>query len=934
MDQRRLNPLYEALEAGNHKQALKIATSLLVKSPEWPMAMAMRALVLMRLHRVEEGLAQCERTAASAPSDMDVLNMLLHAYQAGGRVELAAATYEAAWAKHPTNEELGKVTFNVHVRLRNFARQQQIAMQMYKRHGGSERYLMWAVTSILLQVRGGGEARLLQLAETLLRRAPSIAAATKAAAAAAAAAATSDGGAAAPPPEICELLVLTLQQQGAAGLPKLVAAVSEGAAGILHAHLPAQRRERLLADANFELQQWESAQQAYVGLLRASPDDWTCAARIMDCGEKLNELEASRAVLRELLDAEIARAAQSGSAGCRRGPFLAQLEFEKRKGGPDIRGLLCDYFERFGAKPCCFDDMKPYLAVAVPRESEAALAFCKGLPLGIPSRTDWLDSDRPSELAVWRHTCVCRAASALGVLGELLADQDESLPACLAAHYTSALRVHQPDLVETELRVYDRYVPIVIAEMLRADGDVPSTQTYIQTTLFLLAASSRSPNNFKLKLMLIMVYFALEAFEPAWKLWQTLRIRHIQLDTLMYITLPSAMSLGCHDECNSMYQDTLRLRRENNVEVAEQAITAYNHHYWKVPEMMDFQAKVRSSWTNVSVSAANAAMAWSYLSSGTAADALANLEKLRDESIRGGGAPQDWLEPSSELTHNEDAAVLDFLCDDESSPLSKMAKDQFDPLRSTLLAEIELECLVARLLRVTLRDEASGLEADEGDGTIANTRALLERLRACVQQGWAPSLCESWAEGTVEAAEVPASSLVHAIALAWLEAVPVCRHLARDTSSLEQEFADVATHPLNFVAALNDRAVSVLQEAATIECAARTVRCCAVLPALLVEVWARTLPSKKAKRSKQPSLAAVRVALRAAAQATQRGVVAMGPVVASLAALPSAEQGEDDAALRQAAEDAVAAVAQSRQVACTRLEAQLAKAGLPELKKI
>ena len=53
-----------------------------------------------------------------------------------------------------------------------------------------------------------------------------------------------------------------------------------------------------------------------------------------------------------------------------------------------------------------------------------------------------------------------------------------------------------------------------------------------------------SPYNFKLKLLLLLLYYELGDFSSAWKLWGTMNIRHIQLDTLLYLSLPAAIELG------------------------------------------------------------------------------------------------------------------------------------------------------------------------------------------------------------------------------------------------------------------------------------------------------------------------------------------------------------------------------------------------------
>eukprot|EP01048_Picozoa_sp_COSAG05_P043605 COSAG05_NODE_24209_length_253_cov_0.662338_1_plen_57_part_10 len=56
MSQRSLSKVYDAIDAQNYKQALKLTDGLLKKAPNWGMARAMKALVLVRMDRRDEGM--------------------------------------------------------------------------------------------------------------------------------------------------------------------------------------------------------------------------------------------------------------------------------------------------------------------------------------------------------------------------------------------------------------------------------------------------------------------------------------------------------------------------------------------------------------------------------------------------------------------------------------------------------------------------------------------------------------------------------------------------------------------------------------------------------------------------------------------------------------------------------------------------------------
>jgi len=203
---RSLTKIYDAIDTQNYKQGLKFCDALLKKKPE-PLVRAMKALVLVRMGRAAEGLKLCEQLVEHGAAEGDVLNMLMHVYKSAGRSDLASPAYEAAWAKQPNDEELAIGTFSCHARAGAYGAQQQVAMKMYKLFG-EERYLMWAVVSLLLQVRAGGDGRLLNMAEMLLRRSALLKASPIA-------------------PEVCDLLLAVLTERGPEHQPALLEALDD-----------------------------------------------------------------------------------------------------------------------------------------------------------------------------------------------------------------------------------------------------------------------------------------------------------------------------------------------------------------------------------------------------------------------------------------------------------------------------------------------------------------------------------------------------------------------------------------------------------------------------------------------------------------------------------------------------------------------------------
>lgn len=168
--ERRIRPLWDAIDSRQYKNALKLATSLLTKHPDSPYILSLKALVLERMGKPDEALPLCLNAKDASPVDDLTLSTLQIVFQRLDRLDLATSCYEYACGKIPNNPEIMMGLFNCYVREYSYVKQQQTAMKMYKLVP-EERFLLWAVCSIQLQVScGNGGERLLSLAEALLKK--------------------------------------------------------------------------------------------------------------------------------------------------------------------------------------------------------------------------------------------------------------------------------------------------------------------------------------------------------------------------------------------------------------------------------------------------------------------------------------------------------------------------------------------------------------------------------------------------------------------------------------------------------------------------------------------------------------------------------------------------------------------------------------------
>ncbi|KAL6003064.1 N-alpha-acetyltransferase 25, NatB auxiliary subunit [Asimina triloba] len=174
--ERRVRPIWDAVDSRQFKAALKLSTALLAKFPNSPYALALKGLILERMGKPDEALSVCLNAKELLYSDdliqiddltLTTLQIVFHRLD---RLDLATSCYEYACGKFPNNLDLIMGLFNCYVREYSFVKQQQTAIKMYK-VVGEERFLLWAVCSIQLQVLcGEGGDKLLHLAEALLKK--------------------------------------------------------------------------------------------------------------------------------------------------------------------------------------------------------------------------------------------------------------------------------------------------------------------------------------------------------------------------------------------------------------------------------------------------------------------------------------------------------------------------------------------------------------------------------------------------------------------------------------------------------------------------------------------------------------------------------------------------------------------------------------------
>ncbi|KAH0465541.1 hypothetical protein IEQ34_005644 [Dendrobium chrysotoxum] len=370
--ERRVRPIWDAVDSRQFKTALKLSAALLAKYPNSPYAIALKALILERTGRLDEALSVClEAKELLHSSNLNIVQMddltlstLQIVFQRLDRLDLATQCYEHACRKFPNNLELLMGLFNCYVREYSFVKQQQTAIKLYK-IVAEERFLLWAICSIQLQVlsSSGGE-KLLSLAEALLKKHIASHSLHE--------------------PEAVVVYISILEQQ--AKYEDALDILSGNLGSLIGIEVDKLRLQgRLLARAC----NYTTAAEIYQKVLQARPDDWGSFLNYLGCllGTDFSWSTSGSSQLcsadnvyfqgckstnlpLEVFDSRIESAlsfvqklqmeVHDGLARC---PYLASIEIERQcrlRGKTDAKLLeaLLNYFQRFGHLSCFASDLE------------------------------------------------------------------------------------------------------------------------------------------------------------------------------------------------------------------------------------------------------------------------------------------------------------------------------------------------------------------------------------------------------------------------------------------------------------------------------------------------------------------------------------------------------------------------------------------------
>ncbi|KAH7956605.1 hypothetical protein HPB52_011025 [Rhipicephalus sanguineus] len=594
ISERRLRPVYDYLDNGNHKKALQEAEKLLKKQKDFSCAKALKALALVRLSRSDEALSVLKELQTEAPTDDATLQAMTLCYRELERPDLVVEAYERATQKEPQNEELLSHLFMGYVRVGRPREQRRTALALHRlRHKNP--YYFWAVMSLVLEAdqpttSPAERSTLLLLAQRMVDKF------------------VKERRIEAEAEVQLYLMVLEMQEKYQEALDVLHGPLGESLTSYLD--FVHQRKVELLS----KLGRWPEVNSVCKSLLLGNPDNWQYYKQYLDSVEKLQasgwtpkETSTEDGESDELCPAadhtypmalafieSLKESCKKG--GLLRGPCMAHVAVMVReKASPEVlAALLMDFFKRTSHKPSCLLDLS-YLIDLCALATEDIVKLVDRMEASLKAALPESWQRPPDVSAMQRHLTVCQLRHYLSSSSHLSLEDRLHVVRELFASYQHSLQFGV-ELLATDFQPADNYAVLAGCLLLEHWQELGDCRLLLRLVVALEKALLNSPSCFQIKLLLLKVYGRIGSAGPCQHFAELLDIKHIQHDTLGYLVTPVFLKAGHFQAANANMNIALKLFTGNFKDTTDYLIACYKYgSFTKIQEMMRFRERLNNS---------------------------------------------------------------------------------------------------------------------------------------------------------------------------------------------------------------------------------------------------------------------------------------------------------------------------------------------------
>ncbi|XP_065087251.1 phagocyte signaling-impaired protein [Ochlerotatus camptorhynchus] len=589
--ERRLRPIFESIEIGNYKKALQDVEKVLKKNPTIQCGRALKAWAFIRLGRDEESASLIRALEQETPTESTTLHVMTLCYKETDQLDKICQLFTSASKQLPGNEELLSQLFIAHMRVNDFKAQQMVALQLYKLKPRNPFYF-WAVMSVVLQALRGPDAKDQQKSSLLLslaqRMVDKLIAENKLEAS-----------------QEVQLYLQILQHQEK--YQEMLTFLEGPVCTKLYPGAPASIKIDLLK----KLGKWADLNQLMKQLLAEDFDRWDYFQEYIQSTMELIKSKNESPDTDHTVDLchEFIAGIIETQPRKNRGPYLARLElsrlmvehkFEKEQLFGELTDLLLDYFRMFGDKTCCANDLKLFLEYVEPAKRPGFAAQlmqeCRINPVTLPSSKEHMQ----------RHICSLQIARFCGAHAALSEEHLSALYTALSLHYEHGYNTFGQGLLPTDMGPSDPYALLAVNIMYDRAWKLQRSEPLVEALCLLNHLLSNSINNFHGKLLNLQLYHRLGLVEAGHRAYESLDVKHIQLDSLGYLHCSHLCNGGFPVLAKQIFDQTLNFFINDHQNSVEFLKTSYNFgSFSKLIEFLDFRDRLSNSlhFTLISVEA-------------------------------------------------------------------------------------------------------------------------------------------------------------------------------------------------------------------------------------------------------------------------------------------------------------------------------------------
>lgn len=152
--ERQLKKIYDCLNIGCYKKAVQEVDRLPKNLKDLTLFKALKSLALIRMYKRQQAFDILNEIDPNKDLDEVTLQTMTSCYKESVDVGKIVDIYEAASKRKPNDPEIMAHLFIAYVRVFNFKRQKEIALQMYKSFPKKKRlYSFWAIMSLVMQAK-------------------------------------------------------------------------------------------------------------------------------------------------------------------------------------------------------------------------------------------------------------------------------------------------------------------------------------------------------------------------------------------------------------------------------------------------------------------------------------------------------------------------------------------------------------------------------------------------------------------------------------------------------------------------------------------------------------------------------------------------------------------------------------------------------------